>query len=1484
MEVQDGGHLGRIAVQKGFITEQQLEECLREQRDLQTKGQRLQLGQILIKKRLITTEQFLQLMSYRGVSESDTQQMLVLPDDTGLLRALTFAPGTLIGHYRIIKDIGQGGMGFIFQAEDTRLNRIVALKILKMIEGGEDDVMLRRFLQEAKLTAKLHHPYIVTIYEADVHNGVPYFAMEYIEGRPLEELIADDGVELRTLVEILRKTAEGVAYAHAQGIIHRDLKPLNVLVDTQNNPHILDFGLARHVQGSTIAGRKITQYASRMGTPFYMSPEQVSGPPSAVDHRADVWGLGVMLYEAMTQRLPFDGVSDAQVYERILTTDPVPPRRIDRSIPRDLELVCLKALEKDKLRRYPSAADFAEELARFLRGEPVKARRASVMYRLSHLVRRHARIIIAVAGSVLISVLSTLYFTVVVPVQHERQAKVELERAREATRQLREAIQRRVRDVAEAVLKADRLGLYEQALERAARFREAFGRYMGDPFHIPNSSEVLGPVEVPMDQVELAAAHAHQALGHSEQAIAGYVRAYWLAGKNTSTAAQSLFQLGTHLLELGDAARARSILAVLLERFADTGRHGEAALALARACHELGEIAAARTYYQQALQASVAGRSEAQKIVELIDALFPARELAMPSGQVVMADVDRDGRSEVVHLDVTGTLTLHAVSREGLQLLMSTPAMTEEQRAMGGTVVVGDADGDGAEEILTAWAHPDRDAGEISIFKIGNANLLLHARQRFPAALNGSGAIDFDGDGLPELALLTGAYERKLRVLGKGRTLEYPLGSDPEFLVPAEGGLAVLSLGPWSSFRLSLVRVTPEQLQVIALMPKLCHARDPVLTGRDLYFANVMDEHVLAALQAKTKGILPRGTYRVRFDRNGFEEPQKLFDEPLSLKLWNGRFVWRRGRWLEISASLEEPARTIRFPITGRIMIANVDDDPEPEICVWRESGTLTVLGDASAGKLPATRVAAPEQPDRSGEPLLQAAREILGMGFAAAAEEMFAEIERRSRGTPEETAARLGVASCRMERGAYREAAELFHEIARQFPQVQKECALKRIHCFEQLQDWRGLLEACRETLQRVALEPFERRQVEGRADLAERLLGMRPQLLVTPATLSGVEGLVTHPLSVSMTDDGLVLVGNSGDPTVVMLPFRYDGDSFRLVADLSFEKLEWGTGFALSLTGAPDGAKRSFAPGVSFVYSGAYDLPVFQVQLTEGTAANTVVAQMRELPDPARTYHVTMEYIRDLDLLRVSAPGLIPGDGLSLKTVQRISGESSCLTLRCGGEIRADLFWSTVRLRSLQFESRSAVNRWMPVNSNAPLVQLSRARWQMVAGHDERAEAILRGLTSDPLAGLEAKLYAAVAAFRRKAEGAERLAQQVMALSPGGTLTFLKRHCAALSRPQLAFLAEAVWSYLIAADETGLKALFNGLDPNYVDRRLADYRGQGEGGRVVLCLELLAQSYLDVWKSETCEALRVMGEVRGYRVQFDGKGEITISRLAEH
>jgi serine/threonine-protein kinase len=395
--VQEESLFGKIAVEEGFLSQDQLETAARD-----TQGRAL--TEVLVSRGLLSDSQ---VQIIRDIQRIHMAEVSAPAESGGMLRQDRFmlpcsgcdtyyliqgyAEGTkfvcrkcqkvlvvrrvaeslpsgvaagsprAIGPYDLLGEVGRGSMSVVYKARNRDTGAVVALKVLKESDSPNPQY-LRRFQQEAQAASHLKHPGIVAVLDSGEKDGVYYIAMSAVEGVTLDRALSTNRLTLRQFVEALEQVALAVQHAHEQGIVHRDLKPANIILDASGRPHVTDFGLAKmeHLEKAATHG------GGTIGTPWYMSPEQVIGDVRGTDARSDIYALGVLLYEALTGKVPFPGSSVVQVYLGILNGTVTPPSQINPRTPRDLEAICMKALDRDKSRRQSSALEFAGELRHYL--------------------------------------------------------------------------------------------------------------------------------------------------------------------------------------------------------------------------------------------------------------------------------------------------------------------------------------------------------------------------------------------------------------------------------------------------------------------------------------------------------------------------------------------------------------------------------------------------------------------------------------------------------------------------------------------------------------------------------------------------------------------------------------------------------------------------------------------------------------------------------------------------------------------------------------------------------------------------------------------------------------------------------------------------------------------------------------------------------------------------------------------------------------
>jgi serine/threonine-protein kinase len=302
------------------------------------------------------------------------------------------------GRYDITAEIARGAMGAVYRAKDLRrAGQEIALKVL--LQGRAEGEDLERFKREARSLARLAHPSIVRVYDFGINEGCPFITMDFVAGTTLESLLTDGDLPLARGLVILEEVARAVDHAHGRGVVHRDLKPANVLIGADGRARITDFGLAK-ILGENVT---LTRAGDMIGTPLYMSPEQVRGELTAIGPSCDVWSLGVTIYLLLTREQPFGGKTVEQVAKRVLEQEPKPPRSIRADVAPDLERICLTALQKDPRKRYQSAGELARDLSNYLHGRPVLAGRVTLAVRARR-AWRAAKLKIGLVGALILAI------------------------------------------------------------------------------------------------------------------------------------------------------------------------------------------------------------------------------------------------------------------------------------------------------------------------------------------------------------------------------------------------------------------------------------------------------------------------------------------------------------------------------------------------------------------------------------------------------------------------------------------------------------------------------------------------------------------------------------------------------------------------------------------------------------------------------------------------------------------------------------------------------------------------------------------------------------------------------------------------------------------------------------------------------------------------------------------------------------------------
>ena len=495
-------------------------------------------------------------------------------------------PGTRVryfGDYEIAREIGRGGMGVVYQARQMSLDRIVALKMIRSGDlAGETEV--KRFVHEAQAAASLQHPNIVAVYEVNAHEGQFYYSMEFIEGKNFEEMVRQHPLPADQAARYVRIVADAIHFAHQRNTFHRDLKPTNILLDAFDQPRITDFGLARREHFDP----RLTATGQILGTPAFISPEQAQARTDAVGPQSDIYSIGAILYYLLTQRPPFAAESLQALLDLVVHTEPVSPHALNPSVPRDLETICLKCLQKDPARRYRSAQDLSDELGRFCRGEPILSRRPIVAERAWRWCKRNKAV-----AALLATVAFVLLTGTVISTWEAVRAKTEAA----TSRQIAHFLQDTFKAVAPSVAQGRDTAMLGDLMDRAA---QRIGHELKDqPVADAEMRATIGEVYAELGEYTKAEAMHREAL---KLATKSY-------GPEHPEVASALDNVSVLLYRQGKVAEAEALeRKVLAMRIKTLGKdHPQVAMSLINLAEFLrveGKLAEAETVSRQALAAS----------------------------------------------------------------------------------------------------------------------------------------------------------------------------------------------------------------------------------------------------------------------------------------------------------------------------------------------------------------------------------------------------------------------------------------------------------------------------------------------------------------------------------------------------------------------------------------------------------------------------------------------------------------------------------------------------------------------------------------------------------------------------------------------------------------------------------------------------------------------------------------------------------------
>jgi serine/threonine protein kinase/WD40 repeat protein len=457
------------------------------------------------------------------LAESVAEGKAKMPSGNGSRAEGGTAPAAwpIVPGYEVLGELGRGGMGVIYKARQTGLNRIVALKMI-LAGAHASPEAIGRFRREAEAVARLVHPHIVQIYDVGAHDGEPFFSLEYVEGGNLAERLNGTPLPARRAAELTQTLAQAIEFAHQQGIVHRDLTPSNVLLTADGTPKISDFGLAKFLFGGDASP---TRTGTVLGTPSYMAPEQAQANKPAVGPATDVYALGAILYELLTGRPPFNAETPLHTALQVVSQEPVPPSRLHAKVPHDLETICLTCLHKEPSKRYRTAQLLADDLGRFLQDQPIRARRAGAVERCWRWCRRNP-IVATQAAAVAVLVVTLISSTLIQNSQLSAALRVSDAASREAKERLWESL----RDRAQALRMSRRAG---QRVDSLRSIQEAMHLPL-PPGHSMNELRTEAIAALALPDVEMVHEWAGMPANTVGLAFDGNLERYaWLATDGT---------------------------------------------------------------------------------------------------------------------------------------------------------------------------------------------------------------------------------------------------------------------------------------------------------------------------------------------------------------------------------------------------------------------------------------------------------------------------------------------------------------------------------------------------------------------------------------------------------------------------------------------------------------------------------------------------------------------------------------------------------------------------------------------------------------------------------------------------------------------------------------------------------------------------------------------------------------------------------------
>jgi predicted Ser/Thr protein kinase/tetratricopeptide (TPR) repeat protein len=1167
-------------------------------------------------------------------------------------------PRRRFGQFVILGELGKGGMGVVYKAWDERLRRTVALKLL--LAGDADPEAKARFQREAQAVARLRHPAIVAIHDVGEVQGKSYIAMDYIDGQPLDRRLAgENALSFEDAIASVSKAARALQYAHEQGVVHRDMKPANIMIDANDEPFVLDFGLAK-IQGSRSLA---TREGSVIGTPNYMPPEQV-GPSAtdagAVGPRSDVYGLGATLYHVITGKPPFEGPSEINVVTQLLMREAPAPSELNRRAVGDLDTIVAKCLEKDAARRYATAAELADEIDRYLAGEPLLARPLGFFARTLRSLGRNKKSLGAALAATLVTV-AALAYPILRPALEARRLGLAAARARDAVaaegasrrKKAVAALEKAWRDLdaggAASQIAADQDAVAHELQDVAAigSSLAAIGRSAGGP-DTPDaelaSAVAAAGAELAPGKLLAWAAHARgrgfKALGRPTDATRERALAYRFDPSGEHGAAAFL-EIAEDLAEKEDWTRALGLFRTIAARTLPAPLRARADVDAGRALLALGSIDEARSVLRRAIGRKALDEAATRdaRWLETVAAHFAGRTTLATgaSGVIVHRFAPGSGPEDVI------LLTGGKIVAYRLDASAKLAPVASVEAGPGATTLTLVKTPEGERLAVAAGATHDC---AIELYRFQDDRLELTHRARIPGpflepAILAAG--DADGTGEDVLACRVRVESRRsvpllLRhVAGALERVELAPDINYEYqaaFADLDGcGKAELVLGAaeWSGFSVTVfkdgrpvftrVLGTPRGMTVgrsggrdqVLVATDRSHGGDAIFADDPAFHPEVPDavwKLTWPAGEPVLEKVLER-PFEER-DRWAFSLPARtlgaLREQPLAA------FVREEGGSQHRLVVLPPPGLSpvrIGFPAFGGLDQGDLRGDGGTEL-VFASGGELVVAGLGDA----ASAVAAPDTNDAATQASpLDVGLDLLDCGEAReAAVELQGYLARPGEATADRSRASLALARALDLAGEHASARDTCLALANADPRCRKDAILLAALQAEAQGDWSAAVEDLGRIRALEALSEDERVEIERRLRRLEPLAALRTWVTIDRASLAQSPLLeVAHPILVARSERGFRIRARRsypGDEEVgaasLALPILYDGSSFALKARLFVERLEFGDTFSIFLenpeTRAPAGAPRG--AGFEITCGGGGNLDTYLRRVVTGGA----------------------------------------------------------------------------------------------------------------------------------------------------------------------------------------------------------------------------------------------------------------------------------------